>query len=68
MGRRHGWHVIVCLDIRRHCRRLAHRFRLRIPWELRDLESRQLLLPTLVVCQHVLVPCNEIEGEKAVVT
>jgi hypothetical protein len=55
LRRRHGWDVVVCLDIRWHCGRLARQLRLRIPGELRNFERRQLLLPSLDVCQCMLI-------------
>lgn len=47
LRRGHLRQIMVHLDVRRHSRRLAHRLRLRIPWELSDLESGELLLPAL---------------------
>jgi hypothetical protein len=64
LRRRHWWEVIVCLDIRRHCRRLSRQLRLRIPRELRNLESRQLLLPALVVCQSIAHPLSNVQQQE----
>lgn len=52
LRRGHLRQVVVDLDVGRHRRWLSHWLRLRIPRELRDLESGQLLLPALTMLAY----------------